>query len=455
MKKVLTLFSFCLGLAVAACAQPNRVLADKVVAVVGDKILLQSDISNQIDDAKRQGAQLPPDAECILLEQSLVRKVLAVQAEKDSLVINEDEIEAELDQRIRYFISQFGSKEELEKVAGKTVYQIKDDSREAIREQKLAEAMQRKIVEGVKVTPAEVKAYYAKIPPDSLAYYESELEVCEIILYPKASREFERLAMDELLEYKRQVEAGEKKFEVLAGLYTDDPGSKETGGRYELNRGEKTWDPIFMAAAFRLKEGQVSPVFKTKFGYHIIQMVSRAGDDAVVRHILRTPKITEAEVALSVTKLDSIRNQLKEGKLDFGVAVSKYSDEDGAKFTGGCKTGPDGSTFITIDKLDKGTVLALKDIKVKDYSAPTPFEDERGRKGVRLVYLRSRTEPHRENLRDDYSRVAQRALEEKKLEALDTWFEQHIPNYYIMIDTELHHCKQLERWLPKPEGKKF
>lgn len=453
MKKVLTLFSFCLGLAIVASAQPNKVLADKVVAVVGDKILLQSDISNQIDDAKRQGAQLPPDAECILLEQSLVRKVLAVQAEKDSLVINDDEIEAELDQRIRYFISQFGSKEELEKVAGKTVYQIKDDSREAIREQKLAEAMQRKIVEGVKVTPAEVKAYYAKIPADSLAYYESELEVCEIILYPKASREFERLAIDELIEYKRQVEAGEKKFEVLAGLYTDDPGSKETGGRYELNRSEKTWDPTFMAAAFRLKEGQISPVFKTKFGYHIIQMVSRAGDDAVVRHILRTPKITDAEVAISVTKLDSIRNQLKEGKLDFGVAVAKYSDEDGAKFTGGCKTGPDGSTFITIDKLDKGTVLALKDIKVKDYSAPTPFLDERGRKGVRLVYLRSRTEPHRENLRDDYSRVAQRALEEKKLEALDTWFEQHIPNYYIMIDAELHHCKQLERWLPRAEGK--
>src|SRR4029078_13056518 len=141
----------------------------------------------------------------------------------------------------------------------------------------------------------EVKDYFAKIPADSVAFLESQVEIGEIVVYPKASRDLEKLAQDELADYKRQVESGQQKFETLAKLYTDDPGSKENGGMYMINRTEKSWDPAFVNNAFRLKEGQVSPVFKSKFGYHIIQMVSRAGDDAISRHILCFPQITHNE----------------------------------------------------------------------------------------------------------------------------------------------------------------
>ena len=263
--------------------------------------------------------------------------------------------------------------------------------------------MRDKIVENVKITPQEVKAYFDKIPTDTLTFYESEVEIGEITVYPKASRDLEKLAMDELNDFKQRIESGQSRFEALASLYTDDPGSKNTGGQYNINRTEKAWDPAFIANAFRLKEGQISPVFKSKFGYHIIQMVNRAGDDAIVRHILRIPKVTDTEVKEALDKLDSVRAKLIAGTLNFGEAVSKFSDDENSKFTGGMRQGQNGS-YLTIDQLDKDLVVMLKDMKVGEFSKPTAFTDERGKKGVRIAYLKTRTEPHRENMKDDYNR---------------------------------------------------
>ena len=188
--------------------------------------------------------------------------------------------------------------------------------------------MRDKIVDGVKITPQEVKAYWDKIPKDSLPFYESEVEIGEIVVYPKASRDLEKLAMDELADYKQQVESGKAKFESLAGLYSDDPEGKKNGGQLTINRTEKQMDATFIQYAFRLKEGQISPVFKTKFGYFIIQMVSRAGDDAIVRYILRSPRVTDAETAIAINKLDSVRSKLIAGTMTFGEASEKYSEDD-------------------------------------------------------------------------------------------------------------------------------
>jgi len=434
-------------LSVTAAAQ-QKVVADKIVGIVGDKVILQSDITNAVSDLQRQGTQLPPDVECYIMEQQLINKALVVQAEKDSIVLGDDEIESLLDNQIRGFVNQYGSKEALEEIAGRTVYQIKEDFRPAFRERELAKKMQQKIVETVKITPQEVKAYFDKIPPDSLAFIESELELGEIIVYPKPSRDLEKLAMDELADFKNQAETGKARFESLASLYTDDPGSKNTGGSYNINRTEKTMDAAFINQAFRLKEGQISPVFKSKFGYHIIQMVSRAGDDAVVRHILRIPKVTETEVKEAVQKLDTVRNQLVAGTLPFGAAVARYSEEESSKYTGGMRQGRSGNgNFLTIDELDKDLVGVLKDLKVGQYSKPTPFTDERGKQGVRIAYLKSRTEPHRENLKDDYNRVAQRALEEKKQEVMEKWFAQQISSYYLLIDNQFTQCGGLSNWI--------
>ncbi len=446
MKRILT-FSLLLFTFYFSQAQSQKIVADKILGVVGDRIILQSDIKNAVADMSRQGAEVPENAECMVLEQALVSKVLMLQAEKDSLVVTEEEIEAELDQRIRYFISAYGSQEVLESVAGKTIYQIKDDARASVKERKLAEAMQRKIVDGVRITPTEVKAYFDKIPKDSLPFYETELEIGQIVVYPKASRDMEKYVIDELSNYKRQVEMKMATFDQLARRYTEDPGSKDRGGQYQINRNEKMWDPAFLNGAFRLKEGEISQPIKGKFGYHIIQMVQRSGDDAVVRHILRVPPVTDEEMSEATTKLDSARSKIVAGTMTFATAAGRYSEDENAKFTGPYLTGRSGSTYVTIDELDKDVVAQLDKLKVGEISQPIAFTDERGKKAVRLLYLKSRTEPHRMNLKDDYNKIAQIAIEEKKYSALEKWMSTRIPTYYIRVDDSAGNCEQLQKWV--------
>lgn len=446
VKKIFT--ACCLLVSCAAFAQgPQKVVADKIIAIVGDRIILQSDIKNSILDLIRQGGTLPDNAECLFTEQAIVSKILMLQAQKDSLPVTDEDVEAELDQKVRYYINQMGGKQEaLEEMAGKTIYQIKDDARESVREMKLASAMRNKIVEVARITPNEVKAFFDKIPKDSLPFFESELEIGQIVLYPKASRDMEKYIVDELNNYKKQIENKVATFDQLAKKYSEDPGSKDQGGQYQVNRNEKTWDPIFLAAAFRLKDGEISSPVKSKFGYHIIQMVQRNGDDAVIRHILRVPPLTKDEINQSIAKLDTVRSKIIAGTLAFNEAAFKYSEDDVAKFNGPFLTNRDGSPYVTIDLLDKDMVGIISKLKVGEISEPKNFE-EQGKKGIRIVYLKSRSEPHRMNLKDDYSKISQAALDEKKSQALVKWLDIKIPSYYIMVDNESsNNCPQLKRY---------
>ena len=452
IKKLILILTVLVGVsAMPALAQTKKVVADKIVGQVGDKIILKSDIVNAIADMRRQSAGqenviLP--SECQVMEGQLIRKALILQAQKDSLHISDEEIEAAMDNKIRMAIMQYGSKDILEEIAGKTVYQIKEDLKENFKEQKLADQMQSKIVDGIKITPNEVKAYFDKIPKDSLPFYESEIEVSQIVVHPKSNKDVEEYVSKQLYDYKKQAEAGGmKKFDQLAKLYSEDPAVKENGGQYSLNRNEKTWDPAFLSGAFRLKEGQISPIIKSKFGLHIILMVSRSGDDAVVKHILRIPPVTEDEIKESKMQLDTLRNKLMAGTISFGTAVNKFSDDENSKFNAGAVANSrDGSTFVSIDQLDKDMIKPLSTLKPGEYSEPQVYTDERGRKVVRLIYLKNRTNPHRENLKEDYNKVSQRALEEKKNGALERWFKEHIPTYYISIDKDFANCKGLEEW---------
>lgn len=448
MKK--SLFFLCLlTFSITLFAQTKKVIADKIIATVGDKIILKSDIDNSVHDMQRQGIDVPANADCLLLQQALAMKALVLQAERDSIPISDEDVEAEIDNKIRYFINQYGSKEILEQVAGKTVFQLKEEFRPVFREQKLAQGERDKIVADVRITPKEVEAYYAKIPKDSLQFIESRLEIGQIVIYPKPARDVDTYVIDQLKEYKKEVENGSQKFETLASLYSDDPGSKNNGGQYEINRNEKQWDPLFLSKAFSLKDGQISNVFKTKFGYHIIQMVSRRGDDATIRHILKIPQVSSIEINKTKEELDSVRTQLDNRTLTFGEAVQKYSEDDNSKFTGGLMAGPDGSTFLSIDELqDKDLVLMLKNLKVGEYSQPTEFYDQASqKKAVRIVIIKSKSEPHRENLKDDYNILSQKVLEEKKNDVLEAWFNKKIPTFYINISKNYQSCPELKSWV--------
>ena len=442
MKKYLSLPA-CILFTVALSAQPGtqskKIVADKIAAIVGDRIIMYSDIKNTIADYARQGAEIPENAECLILDQAVLSKVLMQQAEKDSLPVTDEEVDADLDLRVREFIRMYGTEKAVEELAGKSIYQIKEDARESVKEKKLAEAMQKKIVENTKITPMEVKTFFDRIPKDSLPFYESELEVGQIVVYPQASRDLEKYVIDELNHYKQLIESKSSTFEQMAKLHSEDPGSKDRGGEYQINRKDKSWDPSFIAAAFRLKDGEISSVVKTKFGYHIIQMVQRNGDEAVIRHILRTPPITEEETNAAISQIDSVRAKIIAGTMNFNQAALKYSQDEQQKFAGPFFTGRDGSTYVTIDELDK------------DISQPNVFTDEqRGKKGIRIVYLKSRSEPHRMNIKDDYNKIAQLALEEKKAKAMDKWLASKLPTYYIMIADDFSaSCPNVQKYVSK------
>jgi peptidyl-prolyl cis-trans isomerase SurA len=455
-KKLITVYFLLFGCVILAQAQPKKVVADKILGIVGDRIILESDIKNSISDIIRQGGTVPDNADCILTEQAIVSKILMLQAEKDSLPVTDEEVEAELDQRIRYFINQMGGNQQtLEEVAGKTIYQIKDDARESVRENKLATAMRSKIVENVKITPNEVKEFFEKIPKDSLPFFESELEIGQIVIYPKASRDMEKYIIDELNNYKKQVETRMISFAELAKRVSQDPGSKDQGGQLQLNRNDKIWDPTFLAAAFRLKDGEISAPIKSKFGYHIIQMVERNGDDAVIRHILRIPPVTDVEINEAISKLDTIRSKIIAGTVGFNEAAGKYSEDEQAKYSGPFILNRDGAPYVTIDQLDKDMVTTISKMKVGEYSQPTVFDADVTKKGVRIVYLKSRSEPHRMNLRDDYIKISEMALEQKKNDALQKWLEAKVPTYYIMVDEQAKEdCPNLKK-LVEGQSKAF
>jgi len=435
---MLTALAILLSAVAMAQGQSSKEVVDKIIGVVGDRIILQSDVQNAIKDMERGGEKVPPAASCMIMEQALLSKILALQAERDSIPLTDEEVEAQMDLKVRTWIMQFGSQAELEAVAGKTVYQLKDDSRPMIKEQMLGDAMRKKVVNGVHITPTEVKAFFEKVPADSLPFLESEIEVGQISILPPASKDVDEYIYNEMLNYKKQIESGATTFDALAKRVSEDPGSRERGGSYEVNRSDKsTWDPVFLSTAFRLKAGEISqPVKSNRFGYFLIQQVSRRGDNAQIKMILRVPPVTENELKEAHARLDSVRAEIESKKIGFKEAAYKYSDDENVKNYGPFVLNRDGSTYVTIDALDKDMVNTIKDMKVGDLSQPVNFTNEQGKKGVRLVYLKSRSEPHRLNLNDDYAKIADMALNQKKNEELDKWLEKKIPTFYILVDKQ-------------------
>ncbi|UYQ92711.1 peptidylprolyl isomerase [Chitinophaga horti] len=454
MKKLLILSAATLCLASAASAQ-TRYIVDKIVAKVGDKIILRSEVESGLVDFQKQALDqpLPANASCSVLERLIAHKVLVLQAERDSLPINDGDVSGRIESQIRYFEQVYGTRQKMEEITGYTVYQLRERFREPIREQMLADAMRDKIVGSVKVTPTEVKTNFERIPKDSLPFYESELEVGQLVIIPKAGTEMESYAKERLLDFKKRAEGNTADFGTLARLYSEDPGVKENGGVYTLNRNDKNmWDPTFLSAAFRLKEGEISQPVKSQFGYHLIKMLRRQGDNVNVQHILLKANVTNDDMTAATKKIDSLRGAIIAGKTTFADAVYKYSDLPDAKFTGGMIADPNtGATLITIDQLNdpsmKDIVLALNDLKPGELSKPMAYKDERNGNGMRIVYLKTRSQPHRENLQDDYARIQERALKIKQAETLNKWLLDKIPTFYVDVEQEFKNCNNVAQWM--------
>ncbi|MFI5195799.1 MAG: peptidylprolyl isomerase [Chitinophagales bacterium] len=439
---LLMIFLFC---SYALAAQES---ADKIIAVIGrNRIILQSDLEMEVLQARQQDPRFNDTMKCIMLQQMVLRKMLLEQAERDSVMVGDEDVEGQLDNRLRYFIQLYGSKEKLEQVSGKTIYQIKEENRDAIREQMVAEKLQGTILENVKITPAEVNDFYKKIPVDSLPFFPATVEVGQIVIDPPVSAEMDDYARQKLAGIRQDIIDGKKTFELAAGFYSEDPGSRDNGGRYDGVTRTGPWAAEFVAAAFKLQNGEISPIIKTKFGYHIIQMIQRKGDEADIRHILIKPEVTSADFKKALTALDSIRTILVSGKMTFQEAVGKFSTDEAAKRTGGMIADPTtGNTELDMTKLDPAMVLMIDSMKVSDYSAPHIFITDAHDKSCRFVYLRSRTTPHKANLKDDYSRIQEVALSQKKQLKMQSWVESKLPTYYLKLAPEYQACSGLKDW---------
>ncbi len=422
--------------------------ADKIIAVVGrNRIILKSDLELQAAQARMQDPNFNEQSKCLMLQQMILQKMLLEQAERDSVMVTEEDVEGQLDNRLRYFIQLYGSKEKLEQASGKTIYQIKEQYREDIKEQMIAEKLQGTILENTKTTPAEIEAFYKKIPVDSLPFFPATIEVGQIVIDPPVNPEMDDHAHERLEEIRKKIVTEGKSFETMAMINSDDPGSRDNGGRYDGVTRNGPWAAEFVAATFKLQNGEISPIIKTKFGYHIIQMIQRKGDEADIRHILIRPEVTSGDFQKSLHKLDSVRELLVSGKMTFQEAVGKFSTDEAAKRTGGMIADPQtGNTVLDMTKLDAGMVLLIDSMKQGNFSAPHIFITDQHERSCRIVFLRSRTSPHKANLKEDYGRIQEVALAQKKQLKIQHWVETKLPSFYLKIAPEYQNCEVLKTW---------
>lgn len=441
----LLILGILLAFAVPARAQDKTI--NEVIAVVGSHAILWSDVEDQYNQLRQQGvAGDPQELRCKVFEDLLFQKLLLNQAEIDSIVVGDDQVSVELDRRLRYYISQFGSQEKLEEFYDKTLVEFKEELKEPLRKEMLASEAQRKITEGLKVTPNEVRNFFTTLPADSVPVIPIEYEIGQIVKQPPVSVEEQKAARDKITDLRSKIVSGEKSFVTMARLYSEDPGSAKKGGELDFF-GRGTMAPEFEAAAFNLKnKGDISEVIKTKFGYHIIQLIERRGDYINARHILIIPKVSPFDLAKAESTLDSISNLIALDSITFDKAVVKFSDDPG-KVNGGLLQNPSsGNTRFPADELDPKVFFLVDKLQVGQTSTSVPFLTEDGTQAYRLLYLKQRTTPHKANLRDDYNVIQQWALDMKKKEAMLKWVSEKSKKAYIRINDRFKKCEFQNDW---------
>lgn len=429
--------------------QPQKKSLDKIAAVVGNTIVLQSDLEMQYAQYLAQGNPENPDAKCSFLQQILAQKLLSQQAVIDSVSVTDDQVDAEIDRRLRTMITRAGGQDRLEQFLNRSVLQYKDEIRPDIREQLVANKMQSKITENVGITPLEVRRFFETIPKDSLPYYNTEVEVGEIVVYPKLTKAEKEAFHDRAEALRLRIKGGES-FETLARLYSQDPGSAAEGG--DLGFFDRTvMAKEFTAMAFKLKEGDLSPVFETEFGFHILQVIERRGEQVRVRHILIKTDPPPASLERAKAHIDSIYNDVVAKKIDFATAAALLSDNNDTKYNGGMMLNAENvqsrTTYIPSDKLEPQVFLTIDTMKVGSFSKPDLFTSQSGKQGYRFLYLKSKTDPHRASLETDFPKIKEAAFEDKISRTVSEWFEKRRKETYIRINQEYLSCPSLGSWV--------
>ena len=417
---------------------------DGVAAIVGEKIVLHSAIDGQVQQMKAQGyAGDEVQLKCQILEDLLYQKLLSYHAQIDSIDVSKEEILAAIDQRIQYFVSQVGSEQKLEEYFGKTIAQLREEFQSVFRDQMLAQRMEGRITADVKVTPEDVRRFYNNIPQDSLPILPAEMQISQIVVFPKVDAKEKKRLENKLIEFKTRVEEGED-FKLLATLYSDDPGSAKNGGELGfLARGVLV--PEFEAVAYRLQEGELSNIVETKFGFHLIQMIARRGEQINVRHILLKPNFSMASMNKAKSKIDSIIKLIHKDSLTFEEAAYQFS-EDESKNNGGLIINPQtGTSSFAVEEVDPSLFFVVDQLSVGQISESVYFTSLDQRKGYRTLLLNKKTESHRANLKDDYDRIKMVAEQDLKNKVSEKWIMNKINETYILIKDN-YDCSFKNNW---------
>ncbi|WP_235915063.1 peptidylprolyl isomerase [Flagellimonas ochracea] len=427
----------------------KRIKLDGIAAVIGDYVILESDIDKTLIDLKSQGASTQDITRCGLLGKLMEDRLYAHQAVQDSLLVSDDQVNAQSDRQIQQLVAQVGSMEKVLKFYKKPdIETFRTELFEINKLRMLSEKMQSKIVEEIEVTPEEVRQFFSKIPEDERPLFGAELEIAQIVKQPTAPEEEKQRVIDRLKQIKQDVEDNDASFNVKAILYSQDPGSKSKGGFYSMTR-ETPFVKEFKDVAFSLQEGEISEPFETDFGYHIIYIEKIRGQEVDLRHILLIPEIPQSAIDKAVKELDSIREQVLDGKYTFAEAALNFSDEKETKFDGGLLRNPiNFDSRFELTKMDPTLYNQVRNLKDGEISRPIREDDPRGgAPKFKIMKISNRFDEHKADFAKDYLKIQELALREKQFKAIKEWMDDHIDDTYIHVNTDNRDCNFANNWV--------
>ena len=429
-------------------AQPKKQKVDGVIGVVGDYVILDSDIDLEFINLKAQGIDTKNITRCEMFGKQLEDKLYAHHAIQDSIVVTDMEVNAFLNEQINVAVEQMGSMEKVVKYyKKKSEEDLRSHFFDVVKLNKLTTQMQKQIIDKVEITPEEVRNFFREIPQDEIPIFGAEVEIAQIIVKPVINEEEKQKVITKLKELRQEVLNGSSFFSK-AVLFSEDPGSSSNGGYYKMNR-KTPFVKEFKDVAFSLGEGEISEPFETEFGYHIILVEKIRGQEVELRHILMAPKVTPQAMKDAKEKIDAIRAKIVSGEISFADAAKSDSDEKETKNNGGVLLNPRTmEPRFELTKMDPSLYGQVSALQVNDVSRPI-LEDDRGKKFYKIITVNKKTEEHKAEFSQDYIKIKELALRDKQIKEIAKWSEEKIKETYIKINEEYKSCDFTNNWLKK------
>jgi len=417
----------------------SAVVVDEIIGRVDDYIVLRSELESTYLDILSRGERISGNTKCAVLKDLITTKLLVAKAEIDSVLVDDSQVDQELNSRMALIINQIGSEEEIERYYNKTIAEFKRELFDDIKEQLISRKMRQEVLNDIEVSPEEVKEFYEGIPADSLPYFSTQVKVSQIVVTPEVGREQKDKVKNELLSIRDKILNGES-FEILATLYSQDPGSAQNGGNLGFV-GRGAFQPEFEAEVFKLKPGEISMPIETQFGYHIIQLIEKRGNLFNSRHILLQPEFSDQDINNTINFLDSLKELAYNDSITFEELARKHSDDKFTSSFGGYFTDAMGGENVLVEELDPVIFFTIDTMDVGDISVPFESRTDDGKLAYKLIYYKEKIPPHLGNLESDYQRFRTFSLNKKQNEELNEWFEDAKNEVFIKIDPEYNSCQ--------------